>query len=831
MKTIRFRAGTCCWASAGLLLWMCGAAGGAKNPAAQLEYEVRSDHMTSFTQRDEWLASQAQDKGDNSLRKALGKKRLERGNLMEQYGMTWKEAEAYQVYKEYRQLRNETAQQRGFAKDERNEASDDVYQGAGSYGNSQYKDAAAQNVNAAESRARDCYNQSRQLDQMWRAAGYDRVYGPLTDSDQYPIQRTDGTRTDLVESKLFQNRLDPDDQKYTDWVRSRPDDLANAIRNLPPGEYSDQLKQQWELGEYRRVVEGLKIMEEVGEFKTLKDENGNYLAGTLAGESAKYAAEKRGQEGDPEVASDEESPAEEETAETESDDSSGDDKVEAPETPDEGAAGAVAADSTASGEDAAAGTATDSLVPPGTATEPETDAETETDENLAPEEPEVATGRDREPQSGTDDGISEGDDSSPPGEADDQETESDDDGEAEDSDSAPEGAADADRPGETTTSSGYVEDSKGGRITLTETRGADGSLIRTGSTETDKDGNVISQTTYEGGTGEGKATRGGDLRGSEAGSGADVGPEAVGGGVNTAESFAGNWTQSQGQRGTDGSMTMAQNTQMGEAANAGNQGIRDAGAIRDAGGRDAGVIRDASTRATTKSDRDNSWGKALGDAVESGITEGGKAFGGALGGAAADKAVGEIFGPSDSDSGSGEGSATTEEGSGETTAANDEPGKGSSEGDDDDDDDDDDGDSKDGCDDDCGAGGSPGGSKPADDPLGVTGSTKNEDGSVTIRYGCGYSWTGKPPGPSRCPICSRETVSTETTPPPSTGDASGAGATAGSGGTTGPAGPADPTLEPPTGGDDYDSGPVLPPVEPTPPGLQGPTDEPTEEFN
>ena len=805
MKTIRFRAGTCRLASAGLLLWLCASAEGAKDPYAQYEYEVRSDHMTSFTQRDEWRASQAQDKGDASVRKALGKKRKERGDLMEQYGMTWKEAEAYQAYKEYRQMREEIAKQRGFAKDERNEASDDVYQGAGSYGNSQYKDAAAQNVNAAESRARDCYNQSRQLDQMWRAAGYDRVYGPLTDSDQYPIQRTDGTRTDLVESKLFQNRLDPDDQKYTDWVRSRPDDLANAIRNLPPGEYSDQLKQQWELGEYRRVVEGLKIMEEVGEFKTLKDENGNYLAGTLAGESAKYAAEKRGQEGDPEVASDEESPAEEETAETESDDSSGDDKVEAPETPDEGAAGAVAADGTASGEDAAAGTATDSLVPPGTATEPETDAETETDENLAPEEPEVATGRDREPQSGTDDGISEGDDSSPPGEADDQETESDDDGEAEDSDSAPEGAADADRPGETTTSSGYVEDSTG-RITLTETRDADGNVIRTGTVETDKDGDVIGKTTYEGGTGEGTTTGyDNDLRDAEPESDADVSSEMASGGVNTSGGFADNWTQGQTQRGADGTATLAQNSQLGEAANAGNQTLRDADIVRDAGGRDAQTLRDASTRATVKSDRENSWGKALGDAVEAGITEGGKAFGEALGGAAANEAVGQIFGTSKDEedsgaSGSGEpgtGAATAPADAGAGTPSTSSSRDGGRRGDDRDEEDDRDS-------------GSPN-SGSSDDPLGVTGRTRNEDGTVTIRYGCGYSWTGKPPGPSRCPICSRETVSTENNNVPDRGPATEGGTR-----TSGGDGADDSDYEPSPSGDSGDSGfasPDIPEIE------------------
>ncbi|HOO21789.1 MAG TPA: hypothetical protein PL011_10430, partial [Kiritimatiellia bacterium] len=52
------------------------------------------------------------------------------------------------------------------------------------------------------------------------------------------------------------------------------------------------------------------------------------------------------------------------------------------------------------------------------------------------------------------------------------------------------------------------------------------------------------------------------------------------------------------------------------------------------------------------------------------------------------------------------------------------------------------------------------------DPIGVTGSTRNPDGTITITYGCGYTWTGKPPGPARCPICDRETVSTATNTPP-----------------------------------------------------------------
>ena len=806
MKTIRFRAGTCRLASAGLLLWLCAFAEGAKDPYAQYEYEVRSDHMTSFTQRDEWRASQAQDKGDASVRKALGKKRKERGDLMEQYGMTWKEAEAYQAYKEYRQMREEIAKQRGFAKDERNEASDDVYQGAGSYGNSQYKDAAAQNVNAAESRARDLYNQSRQLDQMWRAAGYDKVYGPLTDSDQHPIWRTDGSRTDLVESKLFQNRLDPDDQKFTDWVRSQPADLANAIRDLPPGEYTDQLRQRWENGEYRRVAESLRILEETHDFATLKDENGNYVAGTLTGRSAEYAEWKRSQEEKAEAENEAETTAADDPAKTKTGDLTGAEPDATTETTDDESAGDDG-ETTTEGDATTAETATEGGETPATT---ETITEPETTENPAPDEPAVETGRDREPKSGTDEGEIEDAGSSQPGDDDGQETEADDDGEAKDDGSAPAGDAETDKPGETTTSSGYVEDSNG-RITLTETRDANGNVVRTGTVETDKDGKVTGKTTYEGGTGEGQTTGAdNDLRGAEPESDADVSPEAAADGVNTSDSFANNWSQGQSQRGADGNATLAQNSQLGEAANAGNQTIRDADAVADAGGRDAQTIRDASTRATVKSDRENSWGKALGDAVEQGITEGGKAFGEALGGAAADEAVGKIFGTSKGDEDSGAGAAgeteagaasPTDAAAGTATATS---GKDGGKKDDRDEDDDDE----------CDNGDSNSGGK-SDDPLGVTGKTKNKDGTVTIRYGCGYSWTGKPPGPSRCPICSRETVSTEENETPDAGATDSGGP-----GTSGPSAPDDSDLEPPppgysgdTGSAPADDGDVEPPTD------------------
>ncbi|HOO21791.1 MAG TPA: hypothetical protein PL011_10440, partial [Kiritimatiellia bacterium] len=168
--------------------------------------------------------------------------------------------------------------------------------------------------------------------------------------------------------------------------------------------------------------------------------------------------------------------------------------------------------------------------------------------------------------------------------------------------------------GESTITKGYVEGEDGSRITLTETRDADGNIVSATETETDADGNVISQTTYEGGTGEGRTTPDSpDLRDAEPPSDADVDVDLAANGYKTADDFSSQWTGNQEQRGADSSLTMAQNAQMEESSNIGNQQIRDARITKDAGGRDARNIRDDSTRNVNKADRENSWGKAIGD--------------------------------------------------------------------------------------------------------------------------------------------------------------------------------------------------------------------------
>lgn len=318
-------------------------------------------------------------------------------------------------------------------------------------------------------------------------------------------------------------------------------------------------------------------------------------------------------------------------------------------------------------------------------------------------------------------------------------------------------------PGKSTVTKGSVESKDGSRITITDTLDADGNIIRSTETQTDADGKVISQTTYEGGTGEGKTTYPSrDLRDAEPSSGGDVDIDMATGGVNAANVYSSQWTDSQQQRTANSSIIMAQNSQMNESANIGNQQIRDAKTTRDAGGRDARTIQDASARDANKADRENSWGKAIGDAVELGITEGGRAFGQAIGQGASDRVVGEIFGGSKDDPDDSQNSSGTQMTAGTSSPSSDAASdrKKSS-------------DKKpascedkpsctSGCEEDEFATDADLPPPDPSDPIGVASSTRNPDGTITITYGCTYTWTGKPPGPARCPVCNRETVSTRT---------------------------------------------------------------------
>jgi len=82
---------------------------------------------------------------------------------------------------------------------------------------------------------------------------------------------------------------------------------------------------------------------------------------------------------------------------------------------------------------------------------------------------------------------------------------------------------------------------------------------------------------------------------------------------------------------------------MNTASTAGDDTLDEAKNTTDKGGKDAGGVRDKSTSEIAKGDAEDSWSKAIGDALQTGLTAGGAAFGTAVGGGLADKATKEIF--------------------------------------------------------------------------------------------------------------------------------------------------------------------------------------------
>lgn len=270
----------------------------------------------------------------------------------------------------------------------------------------------------------------------------------------------------------------------------------------------------------------------------------------------------------------------------------------------------------------------------------------------------------------------------------------------------------------------------------------------------------------------------GGLRGAEPGAGGGAGGGPLTGGFGVAPGVLDSFSN---QRGDARSQTVAAagglmtaQTQMTQAAGAGDQQARDAQRTRDAGGQEARTITDNAARDAAQKQRDQSWGKEIGDAVTSGIQKGGEAFGEALGTAAAQKAAGAIFGSSRRNKPSSPPAADTEEEDGEKPAVSGAPGAGKSAT--------------------PPSGGKPppkrrppksdadGDENPPEDGetepppstagggIGVVNTTQNPDGTVTVTYGCGHSWTGKPPAPPQCPICGSNTSSTQTstTPPVAT---------------------------------------------------------------
>ena len=120
---------------------------------------------------------------------------------------------------------------------------------------------------------------------------------------------------------------------------------------------------------------------------------------------------------------------------------------------------------------------------------------------------------------------------------------------------------------------------------------------------------------------------------------------AVEGGADTsvAEGLVRGVEDAQAKRGQEGYRTQQIAQDLNRASTAGDAKLQDAQLVRDSGGRTAKTIGDQSARETARGERDESWGKALGDGVESGITAGLTSFGSSFGATAADRASSEIF--------------------------------------------------------------------------------------------------------------------------------------------------------------------------------------------
>lgn len=86
-------------------------------------------------------------------------------------------------------------------------------------------------------------------------------------------------------------------------------------------------------------------------------------------------------------------------------------------------------------------------------------------------------------------------------------------------------------------------------------------------------------------------------------------------------------------------------SEMAEAENAGNDDRRQARSERNQAGEDARDIESETNRIVSEGDKENSWGKQIGDAIEDGFTTGAKTLGQEFGNAAAEKVIDEMWEP------------------------------------------------------------------------------------------------------------------------------------------------------------------------------------------
>lgn len=154
-----------------------------------------------------------------------------------------------------------------------------------------------------------------------------------------------------------------------------------------------------------------------------------------------------------------------------------------------------------------------------------------------------------------------------------------------------------------------------------------------------------------------------DLRDNEGGDWVDVGDSD---GKDTGiAGFVGKTESGFQQRNQSGFRHMGLQGEIQVASAAGDKNMRDAAGVINQAGADAEATGEQSARQTAQGDREDSWGKTMGDAVQQGIETGLKSAASTFGQSAADRASGEIFRDNkkpESGSGGGSGESGSSEG-------------------------------------------------------------------------------------------------------------------------------------------------------------------------
>ena len=218
---------------------------------------------------------------DNLLKK-YNKLRLEALiYFSKDYALSSQEAEAYLIYKDYCFIQQHIKQVQAWAAGEVGEARDGTYtRDLGFLGTSKYhRDALRSDANA-KARIEQLNQYADELKDSWNKGGYPKAFGPLSDSDKYPVFLTDPkrTRSDIVEQKILERRLDPEDQKRLDYLRGHQDKLKELIKDLTTGDELKLLERWLRTGEIRKLDAAVEYYVRRGLVTWIKDSAGNITA-------------------------------------------------------------------------------------------------------------------------------------------------------------------------------------------------------------------------------------------------------------------------------------------------------------------------------------------------------------------------------------------------------------------------------------------------------------------------------------------------------------------------------------------------------------------------